>query len=110
MCLLRSDLEQKKETRHAPRREAGCRLRELAGALQLYRCRAKKVHAKDAYRNELVPMRLHAEMLTDPSEAGDACVTLLLRTVGYVLFNTTRAHATWYCPEQRSLGTRRRIP
>ena len=78
MCLLRSDLEQKKETRHAPRREAGCRLCELAGALQ---CRAKKVHAKDAYRNELVPMRLHAKMLTDPSEAGDACVTLLLRKV-----------------------------
>ena len=38
-------------------------------------------------------MRLHAEMLTDPSEAGDACVTLLLRKVGCKLFNTTRARA-----------------
>ena len=29
-------------------------------------------------------------MLTDPSEAGDACVTLLLRKVFCELFNTTR--------------------
>ena len=46
-------------------------------------------------------MRLHAEMLTDPSETGDACVTLLLRKVGCSCSTQRARTRTW--PEQRAL-------
>ena len=60
-------------TPHAGKRGAGC-----VSSRVRYIVALKRFMQKDACRNELVPMRLHAEMLTDPSEAGDACVTLLL--------------------------------